>query len=198
MTYRARPLRVPARQSHQEWLRQRRMLFSPSTTSCGESKPKKRLSKPNFALLYRVAKGEQAGQPGASNMRELVWDDELEAIAQRSTLRSNILNSNCWLVNSIVRKFISCINKSPLANRWADQCPGLNHNAGPLLDGTTVILRNMQLVGVRVLRISALSVDQLCLVTFVLPGWAKHCHCMELCLERGWSFKGWWKGCQSK
>ena len=56
---------------------------------------KNKVSKPNFALLYRVAKGEQAGQPGASNMRELVWDDELEAIAQRSTLRSNILNSNC-------------------------------------------------------------------------------------------------------
>ena len=37
------------------------------------------MSKPNFALLYRVAKGEQTGQPGASNMRELVWDDELEA-----------------------------------------------------------------------------------------------------------------------
>ena len=35
----------------------------------------------------RVAKGEEAGQPGASNMRELVWDEELEAIAQRFDLR---------------------------------------------------------------------------------------------------------------
>ena len=39
-----------------------------------------------FALivaLLRVAKGEEAGQPGAGNMRELVWDEELEAMAQR-------------------------------------------------------------------------------------------------------------------
>merc|ERR1712055_701703 len=34
-------------------------------------------------LRRKVAKGEEAGQPGASNMRELVWDEELEAIAQR-------------------------------------------------------------------------------------------------------------------
>ena len=31
----------------------------------------------------RVAKGEESGQPAAADMRELVWDDELEAIAQR-------------------------------------------------------------------------------------------------------------------
>ena len=37
LTCRAPPLCVPARQSHQEWLRRRRMLFSPSTTICGES-----------------------------------------------------------------------------------------------------------------------------------------------------------------
>ena len=35
-----------------------------------------------FAVL-RVAKGEEPGQPGAADMRELVWDEELEAIAQR-------------------------------------------------------------------------------------------------------------------
>ena len=35
-----------------------------------------------FAVL-RVAKGEEPGQPGAGDMRELVWDEELEAIAQR-------------------------------------------------------------------------------------------------------------------
>jgi len=34
-------------------------------------------------LRRKVAKGEEADQPGASNMRELVWDEELEAIAQR-------------------------------------------------------------------------------------------------------------------
>jgi len=34
-------------------------------------------------LRRKVAKGEEAGQPGSSNMRELVWDEELEAIAQR-------------------------------------------------------------------------------------------------------------------
>ena len=34
-------------------------------------------------VLLRVAKGEETGQPAAADMRELVWDDELEAIAQR-------------------------------------------------------------------------------------------------------------------
>ena len=33
-----------------------------------------------------MAKGEEDRQPGASDMRELVWDDELAAIAQRSNL----------------------------------------------------------------------------------------------------------------
>jgi len=36
-------------------------------------------------LRRRVAKGEESGQPAAADMRELVWDDELEAIAQRWT-----------------------------------------------------------------------------------------------------------------
>ena len=35
------------------------------------------------SALLRVAKGEESGQPAAADMRELVWDDELEAIAQR-------------------------------------------------------------------------------------------------------------------
>ena len=34
-------------------------------------------------VFSRVAKGEESGQPAAADMRELVWDDELEAIAQR-------------------------------------------------------------------------------------------------------------------
>ena len=34
-------------------------------------------------FIARVAKGEEANQPAASDMRELVWDDELERIAQR-------------------------------------------------------------------------------------------------------------------
>ena len=86
------------------------MLFCPNTTSCGESKPAFYFSSLNysttflllgttfgkfvdmmsrrlfFALivaLLRVAKGEEAGQPGAGNMRQLVWDEELEAMAQR-------------------------------------------------------------------------------------------------------------------
>ena len=33
--------------------------------------------------VQRVAKGEEAGQPGAANMRKLVWNNELEAVAQR-------------------------------------------------------------------------------------------------------------------
>merc|ERR1711890_76714 len=34
-------------------------------------------------LRRRVAKGEESGQPAAADMRELVWDPELEIIAQR-------------------------------------------------------------------------------------------------------------------
>jgi len=34
-------------------------------------------------LRRRLAKGEEANQPAASDMRELVWDEELERIAQR-------------------------------------------------------------------------------------------------------------------
>ena len=49
-----------------------------------------------FALivaLLRVAKGEEAGQPAAADMRTLVWDDELEAIAQRWSTKENNLRS---------------------------------------------------------------------------------------------------------
>jgi len=54
------------------------------TKSSGMSQASKEalLAKHN-ELRRKVAKGEEAGQPGASNMRELVWDEELEAIAQR-------------------------------------------------------------------------------------------------------------------
>ena len=34
-------------------------------------------------LRRRLAQGEEANQPAASDMRELVWDEELERIAQR-------------------------------------------------------------------------------------------------------------------
>ena len=34
-------------------------------------------------LRRRVAKGEEPGQPEAANMRKMVWNNELEAIAQR-------------------------------------------------------------------------------------------------------------------
>ena len=37
----------------------------------------------NMRYVLRVAKGEEPGQPGAGDMREMVWDVELEAIAQR-------------------------------------------------------------------------------------------------------------------
>ena len=59
--------------------------------SCGESKQKRKKSESKSNLgLNRVAKGEQDRQPGASNMRELVWDDELAAIAQRSNLSQSL------------------------------------------------------------------------------------------------------------
>ena len=45
------------------------------------------------STLGRVAKGEESGQPGASNMRELVWDEELEKIAQRFDSSSIIIFS---------------------------------------------------------------------------------------------------------
>jgi len=34
-------------------------------------------------LRSKVASGNEAGQPAATNMRRLVWNDELEAVAQR-------------------------------------------------------------------------------------------------------------------
>ena len=43
------------------------------------------------STLGRVAKGDEPGQPGASNMRELVWDEELEKIAQRFDSSSIII-----------------------------------------------------------------------------------------------------------
>ena len=33
--------------------------------------------------LSRIAKGEEPGQPAAANMMEMVWDEEMEEIAQR-------------------------------------------------------------------------------------------------------------------
>jgi len=36
-------------------------------------------------LRRRIAKGEEPGQPPAANMMEMVWDEEMEAIAQRWT-----------------------------------------------------------------------------------------------------------------
>ena len=39
----------------------------------------------NTGLLSRIAKGEEPGQPAAANMMEMVWDEEMEEIAQRRT-----------------------------------------------------------------------------------------------------------------
>jgi len=46
---------------------------------------KDQIVKKHNELRRKVAKGEQEGQPGASNMLELTWDDELAITAQRWT-----------------------------------------------------------------------------------------------------------------
>ena len=44
---------------------------------------KRQLVNQHNRLRRKVAMGQEEGQPAAADMRELVWDDELEAIAQR-------------------------------------------------------------------------------------------------------------------
>merc|ERR1712060_832773 len=53
-------------------------------TGLDEATKKTLLDKHN-ELRQKVASGGEAGQPGATNMRKLVWDDELATIAQRWT-----------------------------------------------------------------------------------------------------------------
>jgi len=53
-------------------------------TGLDEATKKILLDKHN-ELRQKVASGGEAGQPGAANMRKLVWDDELATIAQRWT-----------------------------------------------------------------------------------------------------------------
>merc|ERR1712168_550383 len=53
-------------------------------TGLDEATKKTLLDKHN-ELRQKVASGGEAGQPGAANMRKLVWDDELATIAQRWT-----------------------------------------------------------------------------------------------------------------
>merc|ERR1739838_1176384 len=53
-------------------------------TGVDEATKKTLLDKHN-ELRQKVASGGEAGQPGAANMRKLVWDDELATIAQRWT-----------------------------------------------------------------------------------------------------------------
>merc|ERR1719308_125855 len=53
-------------------------------TGLDEATKKILLDKHN-ELRQKVASGGEAGQPGAANMKKLVWDDELATIAQRWT-----------------------------------------------------------------------------------------------------------------
>merc|ERR1739844_720742 len=53
-------------------------------TGLDETTKKTLLDKHN-ELRQKVASGGESGQPGAANMRKLVWDDELATIAQRWT-----------------------------------------------------------------------------------------------------------------
>merc|ERR1712013_499200 len=53
-------------------------------TGLDEATKKTLLDKHN-ELRQKVASGGEAGQPGAANMKKLVWDDELATIAQRWT-----------------------------------------------------------------------------------------------------------------
>ena len=59
------------------------LTLTSSSTSIGTSTSILTLILTETSALLRVAKGEESGQPAAADMRELVWDDELEAIAQR-------------------------------------------------------------------------------------------------------------------
>ena len=59
----------------------------------GPQRPEKEVSGSQFeqlehsGSLSRIAKGEEPGQPAAANMMEMVWDEEMEEIAQRSVDR---------------------------------------------------------------------------------------------------------------
>ena len=59
------------------------LTLSSTSTLIGTSTSIFNLILTETPALLRVAKGEEAGQPAAADMRELVWDEELEAIAQR-------------------------------------------------------------------------------------------------------------------
>jgi len=70
---------------------------------------KKALLDKHNELRQKVASGGEAGQPGAANMRKLVWDDELETIAQRWT-------SQCMFDHDKVRNL--CDGTSVGQNAW--------------------------------------------------------------------------------
>ena len=122
----------------------------PSTPSFGQSpkeqqlffvKPSLKLTRLIFSVLWltdsyqsrslplttsppRVAQGDQPNQPPAANMRELVWDEELAASAQRWDEEKKQ-----WFFRRMQR----C-----LSLRWADQCTYSHDYAKQTLDGVYV------------------------------------------------------------
>merc|ERR1712002_437041 len=77
-------------------------------TGLDEATKKILLDKHN-ELRQKVASGGEAGQPGAANMKKLVWDDELATIAQRWA-------SQCMFDHDKVRNL--CDGTSVGQNAW--------------------------------------------------------------------------------
>ncbi|XP_054007292.1 venom allergen 5-like isoform X2 [Hylaeus anthracinus] len=69
-------------------------------------------------LRQLVALGQIHGQPGAANMREMVWDDELAAIAQRWADQCAEIHDN----SRNVRRFAVGQN---IARTWTTRPPGV-------------------------------------------------------------------------
>ncbi|GAB6028801.1 hypothetical protein CHUAL_004612 [Chamberlinius hualienensis] len=103
-------------------------------------KDKKYIVQYHNRLRQRVATGKQAGQPAASNMKEMKWSKTLEAIAQRWADQcsfSHDLNRNLgkhkWVAQNIAMSTIKAddgltANFTIALDMWANEVtdPGFN------------------------------------------------------------------------